>query len=304
MKLSIVMPVYNGEKYLDKSLPCLLGQQLDSFEIIIVNDGSNDSSLEIIERYKCENPDIIKVLSVDNGGQGRARNFALDIAEGEYIGFADADDYVSPDMYKKMLDKAECEDADIVVCDFYRFEGDNLKYEKAALQTHKLSAAGAVWNKIFKKTIIEDIRFPAGLWYEDLEFSAKAMMRAERIAFIDEALYYYRNDNISTMRNKNASKNLDMLAVFENIRKSMPENCSGDFEFLVINHILLESVKRVSEIGDRKIVAKLRNYVKSVIPDLLKCESYKSETRNRRIIMMLNYLGLDRISETILKVKG
>lgn len=303
MKLSIIMPVYNCEDFLPDSLESLLRQNVDDYEIILVNDGSTDSSQSIIDSYVSQYPQIIKTILLDNGGQGRARNFALDIAEGEYIGFADADDYVDGTMFQKLLDVARKEDSDIVVCDFCRFTGDERQYEKAALQDNVLSFSGAVWNKIFRKTLVDGIRFPCGLWYEDLEFSAIALLKAKKISYIEEPLYFYRNDNPSTMRNRNSRKNLDIIEVFEHIEAALSADQREDFNFLLINHVLLDSIKRVNLIGDREVIGTLRQYVKKKIPNLSKCSSYRAESRNRRFIMMLNYIGLDNLAMSILKVK-
>ena len=302
MKLSIIVPVFNCEKYLIRCLNSLVNQTLNDYEVIIINDGSSDSSQKIIDEFSSKYS-FIKSIVIDNGGQGRARNFGIDVAKGDFIGFADADDYVDDSMYEKLISLAEKENSDIAVCDFYRFEDTNKAYEKAALQNHPLSAAGAVWNKVFRKETIGNTRFPSGLWYEDLQFSSIVMLKAKKISYLNEALYFYRSDNPSTMRNKNAQKNLDIITVFENISEQLPEGQNDNFEFLLINHILLESIKRVDEIGDRAVVKTLRDYVKSYIPKLRLSKSFSNESLNRRIIMMLNYLGLDKISMFILKVK-
>ena len=306
MKLSIIVPVYNVEKYLRKCLDSLAEQTAEDYEVILVNDGSKDASREIAAEYAGKYP-FFRIIDLDNGGQGRARNFGIDAAQGEYIGFVDSDDWAAPEMFSRLLDYAEREEADIAVCDYYRCEetGERL-YEKARLQDHPLSAAGAVWNKLFRREIIGDVRFPVGLWYEDFEFSAKVMMKSSKTVFLHEPLYFYRSGHASTMRNANSSKNLDMLRIMESIREVVAPGREEDFRFLVINHVLLDSIKRVSAQNSKNkkaVIAKLREYVKKYVPDLENCESFRKETRNRRIIMWLNYNEFEFISDLILKIK-
>ena len=108
MKLSIIVPVYNTAEYLEQCLNSLLAQPIPEkdYEILLVNDGSIDNSLEIMQRFLAVNPDVIEIIDTENGGQGRARNLALEVAQGDYIGFADSDDWVAEDMYLRLLDAA------------------------------------------------------------------------------------------------------------------------------------------------------------------------------------------------------
>lgn len=307
MKLSIIVPAFNAQSCISDCLDDLLKQNIDDYEIIVVNDGSTDDTSKILSVYKEKYPDVFKIIEISNGGQGRARNFALREAKGTYIGFADADDRCSHEMYSKMLNSAFLNDADIVVCDFIRVDEDGEHYEKAAMQSDILSSAGAVWNKLFKNSIIGGVRFSEGLWYEDLCFSAKLLLKSKNTVFINEALYFYKVGHTSTMTNQNSEKNLDIIMVIEDIRK-MAEREKPDYsmDFLVINHVLLEGIKRVSKhrTNNREnVIREMRNYVKKSIPKLDCSAAYLQETKNRRIIMKLNYMGLHHISNLILKVK-
>ena len=113
--VSIIVPVYNVQDYLPKCLDSLLAQTYKNIEIIVVNDGSPDDSQRVIDEYAARDSRIVAV-SKPNGGLSDARNFGMQYAQGEYIGFVDGDDYVEPDMYEKMLTKAKQEDSDIVEC--------------------------------------------------------------------------------------------------------------------------------------------------------------------------------------------
>ena len=109
------MPIYNVEEYLDRSIGSLLNQTLKDIEIILIDDGSTDKSLEIVKHYAESNSDRIKYISVENGGAAKARNLGLSIAEGEYIGFVDSDDFVDATMFEKMYNLAKSDDAEIVM---------------------------------------------------------------------------------------------------------------------------------------------------------------------------------------------
>ena len=117
MKLSVIVPVYNGAAFLRPCLDSLLNQTLDDYEILAVNDGSRDGSGAILEEYRRRAPEKLRVLTTENGGQGRARNLALDLARGDWLGFADSDDWVSPDMFEKLWRAGEESGADLVLCD-------------------------------------------------------------------------------------------------------------------------------------------------------------------------------------------
>lgn len=307
MKLSIIVPVYKVEEYLGECVDSLLSQTIDDYEIILVDDGSPDNSGKIADEYAAVNPDMIRVLHIDNGGQGRARNFALDIAKGDFVGFVDSDDWVTHDMYEKMYTRAAETGADVVVCDFMeRFADGRESMLPASLQDNWLGSAGSSCNKIFRRSLVGALRFPVGLWYEDFYFSAVMLLRSKHTEFIAEPLYIYRRGQESTMHNNNAVKNLDVLTIMDMLEKEMvPAGYKDDFEFFLVNHVLLDSISRLAkqDAPERKeVIGKLRQYVQTKIPKLSGCGSYKKESRKRRLIMWMNYHGLEDAGQFILKI--
>ena len=309
MKLSVIVPIYNVEPYLEACLDSLLSQTIGDFEILLVDDGSKDRSGEIADRYAAEHPELIRCMHIDNGGQGRARNLALPLAQGEFVGFIDSDDWIEPDMYKKLYDKAQETGADVVYCDFLEhFSDGREQILPATYQAHPLSAAGSSCNKIFRRTLIRELRFPEGLWYEDFYFSAVMLVRAARTAYVREPLYIYRRGQESTMHNNNAAKNLDMLRIMEMLEKELiPLGRRSDFEFFLINHVILDSISRLArqETPEKAAVIRtLRRYAQQKLPHLTRCESFRAETRNRRIIMFLNYHGMEKTAQLILRAKS
>ena len=306
MKVSVIIPVFNAENYLEKCLDSVLGQTLDDYEVIIINDGSTDSSQRIIDGFCSAYPDRIVSMTVENGGQGRAKNFGLDIARGEYVINIDSDDYIAPDMLEKMYSAGIDQSADVVICDFFRVTDGVKIYESSMLTENPLSAVGQCWNKLFRKSLIGDVRYPSGLWYEDTEFSGKLLIKSEKTVFVHEALYFYNIGHPSTMRNSNTKKNLDIIRVLDHIREFAAENrIELDFDYFILTHVVLEAIKRVSAQktpDSRETVRTLRDYARTNLPDIGSSEAFRSESRNRRIIMWLNYHGYDRLSNFILGI--
>ena len=308
MKLSVIVPVYKAEAWLNECVDSLLNQTLKDLEIILVNDGSPDRSGEIMADYAARFPETVRTLTLSNGGQGRARNRGIELARGEYLGFVDSDDYVLPEMYETLCRVADTEGADIVDCEIEAF------YENGAterLRTWRdgkpIAAAGSACNKLFRRSTVGEIRFPEGLKYEDFGFSAKLLLRSRKTVHLPDALYRYRVGQPSTMHNQNSRMNLDLLEIMEDLRESMDEEKDrDDFEFLVLNHVLLEAIKRVAaqKTPEREeCLLLLRGYVKTQIPRLGASKSFREESRNRRLIMRLNYMGLHDLARVLLDLK-
>ena len=307
MKLSIIVPVYNVKPYLPACLDSLVNQTIDDYEIILVDDGSSDGSADIIRDYAERYPDLISFIRVDNGGQGRARNFGIEMASGDYLGFVDSDDWIELDMYEKMYSRAAESNADVVVCDFMeKFSDGRENYLYAATQNEKLASAGSSCNKIFRRSLVEDLRFPVGLWYEDFYFSAIMLLKSRRTEFVNEALYIYRRGQESTMHNNNASKNLDIITIMDKLADYMlPRDLNEDFEFLLINHVGIDAINRLASqvLPDKEVIMQLCAYMKRRIPRLTASTAFKNESLKRRIICWLNCKGLTWLSQELLNMK-
>lgn len=232
--LSVILPVYNTEKYLPKCIESLLAQTLKDIELIFVNDCSPDNSIKVLREYEEKYPDIIKVIdSPVNLRQGGARNLGIQAAKGEYIGFVDSDDFVTPTMFEKMYLEAKNGGCDVVGCQYKQVDKDynviqEVKYNTFD-QTGDLSndekrrsllvRGGSVWSHIYKKTLLDDhnIRFPEKLFYEDNYFVVMVFLHAKCFGLVDEALYcYYIRDN-STAHVTNSDNDFDSLKTFDMI---------------------------------------------------------------------------------------
>lgn len=203
VKVSIIVPVYNVEKYLEKCLDSLVKQTLEDIEIIVVNDGTKDNSQQIIDRFYKRYPKKIKSFIKDNGGLSSARNYGIKRASGEYIAFVDSDDYVDIQMYEYMYRKAEEGEFDIVCCDFNEIRDDkfiscNCKIEKDILSKEEVKEAmvdfyPSAWNKLYNKNLLKEVQieFKEGIWFEDVEFIYRLLPYISSIGVVHKCLYQY-----------------------------------------------------------------------------------------------------------------
>lgn len=308
MKLSVIVPAYNAEKTIRQSLDSILHQTRAVDELIVINDGSTDGTEKILQEYREAYPACFRFRTVENGGQGRARNIGFDLSTGGWVGYVDSDDWIDPEMYERLIDAAEREHADLALCEVLaHFPDGSTAREYIYREARAMAAAGFANNKLFRRSLIENVRFPEEkLWYEDAEFTAVAIHRAGKIAHLADPLYHYRRGLPSTMNNNNARKNLDLLEVMRQLEDELLPDDRDDFEFLVLNHVLLDAMNRVQAMTaeDKKdVLWLLRQYVREKIPRLNASRSFREESRNRRIIMRLHYLGLSGLAESILKLK-
>ena len=292
MKISIIVPVYNVEKYIDKCLNSLVNQTLKDIEILVINDGSPDNSQSIIDDYVKKYPKIVKSFIKENGGQGSARNYGLKHAKGEYIAYVDSDDYVNLDTFEQMYKNAKEFDSDIVICGNNVVSLDNkiLSVENSIIYNDKdldiLFGHMAVWNKIYKREILINAgcEFRSKVWYEDIDFSVKLLLDNYKITFINEAFYNYLLRPGSTMNNDNVSRNLEITLAFDEMNKYFKEkNIYGDvyekLEFLAIYHIFIATnvrviTSKVDKTIKKSVLDKLNNYMD---------ENYSTFKRNKYI---------------------
>ena len=247
-------------------------------------------------------------MTVENGGQGRARNIGFEQSTGGWIGYVDSDDWIDPEMYEKLIAAAEEANADLALCEVLAHFPDGSTAEEYIYRPDRaIAAAGFPNNKLFRRTLVEEIRFPEEkLWYEDAEYTAKAIRRAGKITHIPETLYHYRRGLPSTMNNNNALKNLDLLTMMMHLEDEFLPQDRDDIEFLILNHILLDGMNRVQAMSaenKKEVLFLLREYVRDRIPRLSDSRSFREETRNRKIIMWMNYHGLTGLSEIILNLR-
>lgn len=316
-KISVIVPVYGVEKYISKCLNSLVNQTLNDIEIIVVNDGTKDNSQKIIDEYVKKYPDKVKSFIKENGGQGSARNYGLKQANGEYIGYVDSDDYVELDMYEKLYNKAINDNLDIAICGNYNVSEDYknkkvdlefIKYEDNKINA--LLGKKAVWNKIYKKSIVEKLEFRSKVWYEDFDFSIKAICSAKKIGYVNEPLYNYLLREGSTMNNSNVVRNLEILDAFNEIVKDKKYKGYYDIiEFLAIDHIYISTIVRVinAKADDkvkRETINKLIDYMNTSFPNYKNNKYINTLSKNRKIIYKLINRKKYNLIKLLFAVKG
>jgi len=201
IKVSVIVPIYNTEKYLEKCILSMLDQTLKEIEIILINDGSTDNSAIICENYAKKYPNKINYINNKNCGCSASRNLGISLAKGEYISFIDSDDYIEKEMYEKMYEKAKSEDLDIIVCGIvlHNFDG-TIRYsipetpiDEYDYLLPKMKVSN-IWNKIYKTDFLKriEVTFLETIHcFEDLLFSFECYTQAKKVFYLKEPFYHY-----------------------------------------------------------------------------------------------------------------
>lgn len=260
MKLSVIVPCYNTAKYVEKCLDSIIENKVDDMEIIVINDGSTDNTLDILKKYQKKYPKIIKIINKENGGLSSARNAGLEVARGDYISFIDSDDYIEKDMYKNMLQKAN-NTFDIAVC------GVNMVYEaytkqidsglkkdmldKDEIKTVMNDWFTVVWNKIYKRELLKNMAFKKGIWYEDVEFLYRLLPKIKSIGIIDGYYYNYiqRPNSITYTYN---SKLYHLIENFDGIleyyqKNKLYDEYKDELEYGYVRYLYGTFIKRLTK---------------------------------------------------------
>lgn len=212
-KVSVIIPVFNASKCIGKLLDSLLSQTLQDIEYIFIDDASTDNSLDILYAFETRDPERIIVIESDkNQGPGGARNLGLQYASGAYIGFADSDDYLSPNMFECLYQKAIEGDYDLVESSYYneRKNMDMRLWDKSIegevtfdSRIRMFLSCGFLWSKLYKRDIIlnDFIDFIPKIQFEDVDFLSRVYCRINKVGIVDDVLYYY-HDNPDSLTNK------------------------------------------------------------------------------------------------------
>ena len=301
--ISIVVPIYNVDQYLEKCLDSILAQDYFDYEVLLINDGSNDNSEEICLRYKNDHPNFF-YYKKENGGLSDARNYGIPYTKGEYICFIDSDDYIRKDYLSKLHAKAQEENSDIVICDYYdKYEDKEIIRKGKAnlnddeLKDYLLSAPNA-WNKLYKKELFKNnhIEYAKGLYYEDLATTPLLLLNAKKISYVDEALYYYvqRSGSIMNQVTYN-SKNDDIFDVINRISEYYKNNnkyeeYKDEFEYITIKRLLHDYVLRIYKYPQGKEgINKAVKYISDNYSNFKNNKYYKNENIKYKIVCNLIY---------------
>lgn len=232
--ISIIVPVYNVEQYLEQCIDSICGQTYPTLEIILVDDGSTDSSGAICDAY-AERDSRIKVIHKRNGGLSSARNAGLEMATGEFVAYVDSDDWVELGIYEACIKAMrQNEDADLALFPYVYFDQGKQDSGHLLPQKHKLSREEAlseyecatfqkginpsVWSKLFRHEAIQGIKFPTGRVYEDLPYTYEVLSRCRSVVVINQVGYNYRRDNAGSISNTIKANILDVCHNLEELR--------------------------------------------------------------------------------------
>ena len=270
IKVSIIVPFYNVENYIEKCLQSLVNQTLEDIEILLVNDGSQDGTEVIAKQFVEKYPNKIIYLEKENGGLSDARNYAIPHAKGEYIAFLDSDDYVETNMYEEMYNKAKEENLDYVECDFLweypdkTLESKGKQYNnKKEMFTHTRVVA---WNKLIKREIVQSnhLEFPKGYRYEDVEFFYKLLPLIHHYGIIQKPFVHYvqRENSISNVQNTRTKEIIDILGhvITYYKTKNLFDEYKEEIEYTYARYILCSSMLRMVMIEDKKERKEIINF--------------------------------------------
>ena len=293
IKVSVIVPVYNVEPYLEKCLDSLVNQTLKNIEIICINDGSPDNSQKIIDKYKNRYSNIVSIEDT-NHGQGYARNKGINLAKGKYIMFLDSDDTLELDILSKMCDIIEKKNSDVVVSDINKIINDQkVHFKNYHHYSNKdninlmLSHPGPV-AKLYKKEIFlkNNIKFLEKVYYEDLAMTPILSIYIDKVSYVEEPLYNYLIRDNSTMKQTTFNSKIDdIFKVLVHLEKEFQKRSNNKYneelEYIYIEHLLYSASLRYLNYDlykDR--INKIINIIKNKYPNwknnkYLKLKSYK-----------------------------
>lgn len=316
-KVSVIVPVYNTEKYLNECMDSIVNQSLKEIEIICVNDGSTDNSLEILEEY-AEKDSRVKVITIENKGLSVARNIGIEHASGKYIGFVDSDDYVNEYMFEKLYISCELNNLDVAICKISLFDDETKEvnneldyYNLGVFEGFKKDVFNAddtvpftcdivvnAFNKLYRRSFLVEnsIEFPPNLIFEDEIFFIKTYLTAQRISIVNEFLYYYRLNRSGSITYINKENNyVDIVCIYKKEREFFKEiGKYEEYKVLLANRMLFLILARYTQTSP-KYKENFYNVLKNDLAEVLADEEIKDnlslnvKDRVSKIIESENY---------------
>lgn len=239
--LSVVVPIYNVEQYVEKAIESICTQTLTDMEIILIDDGSKDQSGSLCDEY-AQKDDRIRVLHKENGGLSSARNAGIEVATGKYIAFVDSDDWIDPEMYAVLTGLLEKNQADLAICSYKEVsagaipqptkgEGEITVWEnQEALQVfieeqEAYNIQNAAWNKVYKRSLMGELRFPEGKLFEDIAYTTKLIGRSKKTIYTSQPFYNYVVNRSGSIMNQTISKRIftDQIPMYMEKRAYLEE---------------------------------------------------------------------------------
>lgn len=221
--ISVIVPIYKVEKYLKKCIDSIINQTYKNLEIILVDDGSPDNCPKICDEYACLD-DRIKVVHLENGGAGKARNIGFDLSTGDFISFIDSDDVISNDFYEYLHGLFE-DDVDITECEYFSFDNEEISFcstGKVKVEEYDMTEAmeahikerafkQVVWNKLYRRRIISNIAFPHGKKIDDEYWTYKVIANSKKLIHSSKVMYAYRQQSLSVMKSLQSKDRIETI---------------------------------------------------------------------------------------------
>ena len=299
-KVSIIVPIYNVEKYLGKCVDSILAQTFTDYELFLVDDGSPDNCGAICDRY-AEKDGRIKVIHKENGGLSDARNVAIDVASGEYLSFIDSDDYIDPDMIASMYDALIDTDSDMAVCGMESFDDEGNISDMYKPHDRRMVFEGearceflyqpCAMNKFYKRSIFDDLRYPKGRLYEDAVIFHYILEKSKKIVYTGKMSYHYFLRSGSIMRSKYTIRSADVVdAVYDravNLERMGYFKDANEASMAVYTRTALAFKKLDRRIPEnKKRLKQLKILVKKRFPALMKYKGNSLYQKMRIIVFM------------------
>lgn len=313
--ISVIIPVYNVEKYLERCIASILTQSYKNLEIILVDDGSSDNSGTICDRYR-ETDTRVRVFHKKNGGQSSARNLALDNAHGEWIAFVDSDDWVDMDYIKLMFEHASLTNSQISIISSVNTVNENISIKKThpslVLMDNEQAITNllyqrffsfAAYGKLYSKELFKNIRFPEGKLYEEMEPIYKVFVKAEKVVFSNEKLYFYFQRQGSTVRSKfSIREKMDYVEntkiVLEDVKRKYPNLTNA-----AISRLLWADIHVLVHMDDtRKYENEYKLLWKDIKKNRRKVLKDKKVRPINKIVLLISFLGT-RMLKTVFNVQ-
>lgn len=316
-KISIIVPIYNSEKYFKKCIESLVNQTFKDIEIILVNDGSTDNSEKIIDEYIEKYPDLIKKINKENGGQASARNLGLKNAKGKYIFFIDSDDYIEENACEILYEYITKGDYDAVLFDYYITTKDNKKEvnvlpnknDKDIISPKEyFLSTPAPWNKLYKrKFLIENnFKLPEGIIYEDYAEIPTLGLYNPKCIYCKKYLHYYIQSDNSTMRTleyKEKYENIFPATEYLHNKSKEHKWIKEELEYMFISHFLYEGSLNFYKYGKTKQMNKIADWMKENYPNWRKNKYYKKQNIKYKVLCNLFYMKKVWIVDLVRKLK-
>ena len=309
--VSIIIPIYNVEKYLEKCIKSIINQTYRNLEIILINDGSTDESANICEKYKNQDNRIV-FINKKNGGAASAKNEGLKVAKGDYITFVDSDDFIELDMIEYMVNTIKKYNSDIVQCNFTNLYKNTEKFKQDKIIEQKITSkdflelfltkwdSSLFWNKLFKREVIENIFFKEGRCIDDEFFTYKCVINSKNIVTSNKIVYNYRMRKSGVMKSESSQKQIlkdriDYLyeryelvtQIYEDLDDIFLENLLTYYLIISSNHYIDKNIldymkNKLKLIKGKIIVSHINIIIKVKIIKLIICNSeryirYKDE---------------------------